>query len=402
MEGGFVRFSNHRFGFMDGITPVGTMLDAPKNTKPTKPFVYRGFYRHGKRVVFSYRLGDVDMLDAPWVKDGRFVREIAPADKHSLAHLTRGGNAQWPSVLTTTGSLGANRPYAIDTITPPFKNPWNALFFFGGHDFFPDGSAALCTMQGDVWHVEGLDASLKNVRWRRMASGLHHALGLVVADRAVYVLGRDQITRLVDLNGDGEVDFYECFSSAYVTSPAGHDFICGLERDQAGNFYTASGNQGLLPHQSRRQASRGRCDRPPQSRRAGVAARCGSLTVSSSEGDWTPASRVCEVKPDRARKIHFGYGGPIDKKAAGAALWSTCRARTRIIRAAARLSSSPATNGDRSRINCSIFLTGPPRIFSCCATKWTGSRKGPSSRLLAISAPACSAGALTPRTANST
>ena len=76
-------------------------------------------------------------------------------------------------------------------------------------------------MQGDVWHVDGLDASLNNVRWRRMASGLHHALGLVVADRSVYVLGRDQITRLVDLNGDGEADFYECFSNAYLTSPAG-------------------------------------------------------------------------------------------------------------------------------------------------------------------------------------
>ena len=35
--------------------------------------------------------------------------------------------------------------------------------YFGGHDFFADGSAALCTMQGDVWHVEGLDNTLRNV-----------------------------------------------------------------------------------------------------------------------------------------------------------------------------------------------------------------------------------------------
>ncbi len=68
--------------------------------------------------------------------------------------------------------------------------------YFGGHDFFADGSAAICTMQGDVWHVTGLDASLKDVRWRRFASGLHQALGLVIADKSVYVLGRDQITRL--------------------------------------------------------------------------------------------------------------------------------------------------------------------------------------------------------------
>ena len=74
--------------------------------------------------------------------------------------------------------------------------------------------------------------NLKNVRWRRFASGLHQALGLVVADGQIYVLGRDQITRLHDLNGDGEADFYECFSNAMITSPAGHDFICGLVRDR--------------------------------------------------------------------------------------------------------------------------------------------------------------------------
>ena len=102
----------------------------------------------------------------------------------------------------------------------------------------------LCTMQGDVWHVEGLDASLENVRWRRFASGLHQALGLVVVDGMVHVLGRDQITRLHDLNGDGEADFYECVSNAYETSPAGHDFICGLQRDAAGQLLHGLGQAG--------------------------------------------------------------------------------------------------------------------------------------------------------------
>src|SRR6202022_1850342 len=108
------------------------------------------------------------------------------------------------NVLETRGTLGKGRPYALDSITPPFKNPWNALLFFGGHDFLADGTAFLCTMEGDVWRVEGLDDTF----------------GLVVSDKSVYVLGRDQITRLVDLNGDGETDFYECFSNAFVTSPA--------------------------------------------------------------------------------------------------------------------------------------------------------------------------------------
>lgn len=310
--GGFVRVSAHRHGFLDGLAPVGTLQEPPVAQKPMQPFTYQGFYRHSKRMIFSYRLGDVEMLDAPWAVDGKLTREIAPADRHSLAHLTRGGKPQWPEAMTTTGTLGKGRPYAVDTIAPPFKNPWNALMFFGGHDFFTDGSAAICSMQGDVWHVSGLDADLQNVRWRRMASGLHHALGLVIVDGVVYVQGRDQITRLIDRNGDGEADFYECFSNAFATSPAGHDFICGLERDAAGFFYTASGNQGLLrisPDGKKSEVIATGFRNPDG---LGLLAN-GSFTVPCSEGDWTPASMICEVKSSAERKPHFGYGGPRGK-----------------------------------------------------------------------------------------
>ncbi len=220
---------------------------------------------------------------------------------------------QWPQVLETKGTLGNGRPYAIDSIKLPFDNPWNALFFIGGHDFLSDGSAMLCTMQGDVWHVRGLDGSLERVLWKRFATGLHHPLGLVVADSQVYVLGRNQITRLHDLNNDDEADFYECFSQAFTTSTAGHDFICGLERDAAGNFYTVSGNQGLL----RISPDGGKADvlatgfRNPD----GLAVLPdGSVTVPCSEGEWTATSMICLVPPGLPSPgeppPHYGYGGP--------------------------------------------------------------------------------------------
>lgn len=306
--GRFVRVSATRHGFLDGLILDGRPHPRPEASKPDGPFVYRGFYRHGRRVIFAYRVGDVEMLDAPWVDEaGRFARVVAPASEHPLAHLTRGGGAQWPQVLRTKGTLGEGGPYVVDTIEPPFENPWRAPLFFGDHDFLPDGSALLCTMQGDVWRVEGLDGSLEEVRWRRFASGFHQALGLVVADGTVYVLGRDQITRLHDLDGDGEADFYECFSNAYTTSPAGHDFICGLQRDGQGRFYTASGKQGVL-----RISADGRAVetiatglRNPDG--LGLAPD-GTITAPNSEGEWVPASMVCEVRPGG----HYGYLGPKD------------------------------------------------------------------------------------------
>lgn len=324
---GFVRFSSVRHGFMHGLQMAGTPLPRPDSQRPASPWKYLGFYRDGNRVAFAYRVGDVDYLDAPWVRNGQFERIVAPMAEHPWRTIVNGGRRQWPETIVVQGTLGAGRPYAVDTIPLPFENPWRALLFVGDHDFLSDGTAVVCTMQGDIWLASGVNGNLEQVTWRRYASGLHHALGLVVVDDVIYVQGRDQITRLHDLNGDGEADFYECFSNAFVTSPAGHDFICGLERDSHGIFYTASGNQGLIAIS-------------PDGRECQVLATGfrnpdglglepnGLLTVPCSEGDWTPASMICAVRPGVVNTHlpgsqpvggfsppYFGYGGPRDGRA---------------------------------------------------------------------------------------
>jgi putative heme-binding domain-containing protein len=315
-NGGFVKFSPVRHGFVDGLLIDGARVVTPADRPSPAAKRYRGFYRHGRQVIFAYELDGRLYLDAPGVDDGRFVHTLAPADEHPLRGLTHGGPAQWPQAIETIATLGQGEPYAIDTITPPTKNPWNALMFFGGHDFLPDGTAMVCTMQGDVWHVSGLDAKLEHVRWKRFASGLHHPQGLVVVGGRVYVLGRNQITRLHDLNGDDEADFYECFSDAFVTSGAGHDFICGLERDAEGNFYTASGNEGLLQISPDGLSARVLATGFRNPDGLGLLPD-GSITVPCSEGEWTATSMVCLIRPTArstsatsAAMPHFGYRGP--------------------------------------------------------------------------------------------
>ena len=98
---GFVRFSATRHGFLDGLILSGTPLPRPEGTRPDKPFTYRGFYRHGPRVIFAYRIGSEEYLDSAWVEDGKFTRRIVPASELTLARLTQGGPSQWPEVLTT-------------------------------------------------------------------------------------------------------------------------------------------------------------------------------------------------------------------------------------------------------------------------------------------------------------
>lgn len=321
---GFVSVSPVRHGFLNGLLMEGTLLPVPEQAPVQEPFQYHGYYRYGERIVFSYRIGEVEYLDAPWAIDGQWTREVAPVDQHSLREVLTGGHAQWPQELTTRITPGQQRPLAVDTIELPTDNPWRAQMFCSGHDFQADGSALVCTMQGDVWHVSGLDSGQSEpgvAHWRRFASGLSYPLGLVVADGRIYVQCRDQLARLTDLNGDGEADFYECFSNAFETSPAGHDYICGLERDAQGNFYTASGNQGLLRIAADGQSVEVLATGFRNPDGLGLLAN-GDVSVPCSEGEWTPASMICLVRPESSLAAsnagvkrestppHFGYGGP--------------------------------------------------------------------------------------------
>lgn len=317
---GFVSFSSVRHGFMDGLRMAGQVIDKKIGTQPRQSHRYLGMYRAGPRVLFAYQIGETIFLDAPWADGEQFTRVVAPIDQHPLRDLLQGSEPRHPNIMETNIEFGAGSPYAVDTIALPVDNPWRALLFCSGHGFLPDGSAYVCTMQGDVWHVSGLSGSPQEnpkAKWRRFASGLHQPLGLVVANDLVYVMCRDQLVALHDRNNDGEADFYECFCNAFVTSQGGHDFICGLERDAAGNFFTASSNQGLLKI-------------APDGKTIEVLATGfrnpdglglwpdGTLTVPCSEGDWTPATMIAAVPPaqvattghaDSKAPPHFGYPG---------------------------------------------------------------------------------------------
>ena len=300
-KGGFVKFTSVRHGFMSGLLQDGSTVDALRLKQTgydkNQPRKYLGFYRHGSRVLFSYRVGEVEYLDTlKWI-DGKIQRIVAPRDAHPDRALVNGGDAQWPQEFSTKSTLGEGAPYAVDKIEMPTDNPWNALIFCGDHDFLSDGSAVVCTMQGDVWRVRGLDDSLSDVTWRRIASGLHQPLGLVVHDDQIFVRGRDQITRLHDLNDDGEIDFYECFSNAVETSRGGHDFTCGLVRDEQGRFYTASGKQGVVRVSADGQTAEVIATGLRNSDGIGLTPD-GLVTVPSSEGDWMPASMIAAVRLD--------------------------------------------------------------------------------------------------------
>jgi hypothetical protein len=346
---------------------------------------YRGLYRNGDQVVFSYTVNGVGILDLPGMikseNNIQFTRtlRVDPSDaplkllavgpdpggshgldwqttsglqlseengfryvtiephskvteyvlsfrainnKHQVVAalnnqvdfdtLTKGGPGNWGAPIVTEGTLGkGDGPYAVDTITPPTATPYDAWMRISGFDFFPDGhSAAVCTWNGDVWIVKGIDDSLKHLTWTRYATGLFQTLGLKIVNDEVYVLGRDQITRLHDLNGDGEADWYENFNNDCQVSDGFHEFEHDLQTDSQGNFFYAKGgpvNPGGRGFQKLTEDAGCMMKVSPDGKKCevyatGMRAPNGmsigpddQITVSDNQGTWVPACRISFV-----------------------------------------------------------------------------------------------------------
>ena len=200
----------------------------------------------GNRILMSVPPHDKTMILQLVVSSlGQDVKlaEATLTNKRNVTGIPLGaGNKRWGGKIVTKGVRGADDgPFAVDTITIPFENPWGSRMRTGAFDFFSDGRAAVSTWNGDVWIVSGIDESLANLEWQRFATGLFDPLGLRIVDDVVYVHGRDGLTRLIDLNGDGEADRYECFNNQIYITAAFHEFAFDLQTDKEGNFYFTKG-----------------------------------------------------------------------------------------------------------------------------------------------------------------
>ena len=171
---------------------------------------------------------------------GAAVAASAPIE--DLAALQQPAAGRWGEPIETKGTRGADEDaFAVDVVTIPYDNRYGSRMRTCGFDFFTDGRAAITTWNGDVWIVSGLDDSLDKLTWRRFATGLFDPLGLRIVGDVIYVHGRDGITRLVDSNGDGEADRYECFNHDVYITNGFHEFAFDLQTDPDGNFYFSKG-----------------------------------------------------------------------------------------------------------------------------------------------------------------
>ncbi len=222
------------------------------------------------------------------------------------------------SVKTKPRRLGKPGAFVTESITAPDKNPYRSWMRLGGFDFFEGGDrAAVCTWMGDVWLVDGINSNPQEFTWTRIATGMFQPLGLKIVEGKIYVTCRDQITLLVDNNGDGEIDLYKPFNHDAQVTEHFHEFAMDLQTDAHGNFYytkaarhakTALVSQhGTLLRVSPDgktteiiasgfRAPNGVCVNPD-----------GTFYVSDQEGHWTPKNEINLIEKGKFYGNLMGY-----------------------------------------------------------------------------------------------
>ncbi len=221
--------TSFKISFAHGCKDAGALAKAAAAVaKPTdlRAFTKGGASHWKEEVVTEGVLGEVDQA------------KQADSVKEQLAKAT---DANKKAALQDKLAEILNAPYLVDNVTVPETNPYKAWIRVGALAFFKDGRIAFSTWSGDVWIGKVADANLSKISWRRHATGIFHALGLTVVNEELYVLGRDQITRLKDLDGDGEADFYENFNNDVQVTSNFHEFTFDLQTDSQGNFYFLKG-----------------------------------------------------------------------------------------------------------------------------------------------------------------
>ncbi|MED6314269.1 MAG: hypothetical protein VX704_04475, partial [Verrucomicrobiota bacterium] len=236
-----------------------------------------------------------------------------------LETFQQGSQRRWTeSIKTKPRRLGKPGAFVTETITSPEKNPYRSWMRLGGFDFFESGNrAAICTWMGDVWIVEGINSIPQEFTWTRIATGMFQPLGLKIVEGKIYVTCRDQITELVDANGDGETDYYKAFNhDAHVTEHF-HEFAMDLQTDAYGNFYYTKAARhaktALVPQHgtlikvtsdgqsseiiaSGFRAPNGVCVNPD-----------GTFYVSDQEGHWTPKNEINLIEKGKFYGNLMGY-----------------------------------------------------------------------------------------------
>lgn len=182
----------------------------------------------------------------------------------------------------------------------------------GGMDFLPDGRLVISTWdaEGGVYVIDGVQTGdPAKMTYKKIATGLAEPLGVRVVDGEIYVLQKQELTKLIDHNGDEQIDEYYTVSNDWRVSANFHEFCFGLAYKE-GYFYAAlaiailPGGASANPQiPDRGKAVRinretGKLEVVAEGLRTPNGVGIGvdnEIFIADNQGDWLPSSKILHV-----------------------------------------------------------------------------------------------------------
>ena len=205
---------------------------------------------------------------------------------------------------------------AVEEVHPSFDlfqaKPTDFKPKVGGLDFMSDGSVVISTWdaKGPVYLITNPTAeNPEDIKVKEIASGFAEPLGVKVVNDVIYVMQKQEITKLIDHDGDGIIDEYQTLCDDWGVTANFHEFGFGL--DYKDGYFYATLATGILP---------GGASMPNQHKNRGnaikISEKDGSIEfiahglrtpngigmgyndemfIADNQGDWLPASKILHV-----------------------------------------------------------------------------------------------------------
>lgn len=184
----------------------------------------------------------------------------------------------------------------------------------GGLDFMSDGSLIVSTWDslGQVFRIKNVaQNSVGKPEIKRIAVGLAEPLGVKVVNNKIYVLQKQELTELIDSDGDEIIDEYKTICNAWGATGNFHEFAFGLVYKD-GYFYAAlatainPGGKSTIPqNKDRGKAIKIGLDGTYEVVASGLRTPNGigigvdnEIFIADNQGDWLPSCKILHLSKD--------------------------------------------------------------------------------------------------------
>ncbi len=199
------------------------------------------FFQGGGGKFLSLNMKKSDEEAFYFVDDNNLVHSLD--ERESVADLSL--------PMATNRKIPGNRNPLIE-VHPSFDlsqaRPEDFTPMVGGLAFLSDGRMIVSAWEpsGAVYLVEGAQTGdPSQMKYKKIAEGLAEPLGVEVVDDKIYVMQKQEMTQLIDHNGDDVIDEYRTLCDDWIVSPNFHEFGFDLTH-QDGYLYAALAI-GILP-----------------------------------------------------------------------------------------------------------------------------------------------------------